>query len=210
MGASFLTHALTTTLFILLQLTTFMSSSSAARPTLTSKTSTDFIRKSCANSLYPQLCYTTLVKYTDYIQTSPERLATTALSLALSATESSYGEIKTLIKTQKLKPREAAAMADCVDQISDSVDRLRQSAAEMAQIGGSSFEFHVSNVQTWVSAALTDDDTCMDGFGGKAMDGEVKAKVRKLVLGVAHLCSNALALINEYAAANNHKATPSA
>ncbi|CAF2380530.1 unnamed protein product [Brassica napus] len=36
----------------------------------------------------------------------------------------------------------------------------------------------MSNVQTWVSAALTDETTCLDGFSGRAMEG----KVKKLIL----------------------------
>ena len=69
----------------------------------------------------------------------------------------------------------------------------------MGQLGSYDFELQISNIQTWVSAALTDDDTCVDGFDGRDMEGHVKATVRRHVLKVAHLTSNALALVNSYA-----------
>ncbi|MBA0683441.1 hypothetical protein Goari_025101, partial [Gossypium aridum] len=56
----------------------------------------------------------------------------------------------------------------------------------------------VSAPQTWVSVALTNKDTCMDGFSSRAMNGYVKMMVRKRIVKIAHLTSNALALINNY------------
>ncbi|KAK4479972.1 hypothetical protein RD792_013026 [Penstemon davidsonii] len=53
-----------------------------------------------------------------------------------------------------------------------------------------------------VSAALTDEDTCADGFAGKAMNGGVKTAVRQRILNIVHITSNALALVNSYAALN--------
>ena len=102
-----------------------------------------------------------------------------------------------------MKPREVAAMRDCVEELSDSVDELRNSLVEMSRLEGSSNKNRdvgmlISDIQTWVSAALTDDDTCMEGFEGKAMHGKMRNVVRGRILNVAHLTSNALALINSY------------
>ncbi|CAN0891572.1 21 kDa protein [Linum grandiflorum] len=66
------------------------------------------------------------------------------------------------------------------------------------------FQWHLSNIETWVSAALTDENTCVDGFGGKVMDaGKSAAAMKEVVRGkvekIVHLTSNALALVNSYA-----------
>nr|GEU91433.1 retrovirus-related Pol polyprotein from transposon TNT 1-94 [Tanacetum cinerariifolium] len=54
----------------------------------------------------------------------------------------------------------------------------------------------MSDVQTWVSSAMTDEDTCSEGFANdKKMEGVVRGKL----VNVVHLTSNALALINNYA-----------
>ncbi|XP_059625471.1 21 kDa protein-like [Cornus florida] len=92
-------------------------------------------------------------------------------------------------------------MGDCVELLSASVDQLRESLGEMNQIKEPNFERMMSDIKTWVSAGLTDNDTCMDGFAEKAMDGNLKTAVRGRVLKIAQLTSNALALalINTYA-----------
>ncbi|KAI7995456.1 hypothetical protein LOK49_LG11G02454 [Camellia lanceoleosa] len=209
MEASFLFHAQTTLFTLLLFTTTYINSCSTTKP------NTAFIKKSCNTTLYPHLCYNSLSIYAYKIQKSPKRLATTALSITLSATKSTSAAMKNLSKDQGLKPREAIAMADCVEELSDSVYELQRSMEEMARVkggGGSSsdFEFQMSNIETWVSAALTDDDTCMEGFAGKAMNGVVKTVVRSYIVKVAHLTSNALALVNNYAATHNkpHATSP--
>ncbi len=61
----------------------------------------------------------------------------------------------------------------------------------------------MNDIQTWVSAALTDEDTCTDGFAENAMNGNVKTTVRARVVNMAHMTSNALALINSYASFHN-------
>ncbi|KAK9143281.1 hypothetical protein Syun_012681 [Stephania yunnanensis] len=103
-----------------------------------------------------------------------------------------------------MRPRESQALKDCVDTMGDGVDRLAKSINELSRlggrVGGQSFLWHMSNVQTWVSAALTDDSTCVDGFAGHALDGRVKAQIRSRVLNVAQVTSNALALVNRFAA----------
>lgn len=95
-------------------------------------------------------------------------------------------------------------MTDCVEELSDAVDELRKSIEEMGQMGRSrssstNFGLMVNDVQTWVSAALTDESTCTDGFQGNAMNGKMKVEVRGRIVNIAHLTSNALALINRFA-----------
>nr|CAD1818792.1 unnamed protein product [Ananas comosus var. bracteatus] len=98
----------------------------------------------------------------------------------------------------------------------DAADELRESAEEMDRMkegGGSSTQeaerFEISNVQTWMSAALTNDDTCVEGFGGDLPSSSssggggggssVSELVRSQVVNVAQLTSNALFFINKLA-----------
>ncbi|OAY72268.1 21 kDa protein [Ananas comosus] len=64
--------------------------------------------------------------------------------------------------------------------------------------------WRVANAQTWLSAALTNEDTCADGFdavapGPGSAKGEVLARVRR----VKQYTSNALALVNTLVAATH-------
>ena len=90
-----------------------------------------------------------------------------------------------------------------MDGVGDSVDELKQSMEAMEHRGKFGVGFQLNSIQTWVSAALTDDSTCMDGFSGDSMNGDVKTAVRSHVLNVAHPTSNALAFINDLATAHS-------
>ncbi|XP_030533011.1 21 kDa protein-like [Rhodamnia argentea] len=187
-----------TILLFLVAIATCTSPSSALRD-LASGTSTEFIRTSCNKTTYPLLCFRSLSSFAAAIQTSPKLLASTALDVTLENACSASAMMANLSRSQGLKPREAAAMQDCVELLSDTVDELRRSIAEMKDPKGHDFEMMISDVQTWVSAALTNEDTCSDGFAGKEMNGKVKTAVRARIVTLSHLTSNALALINAYA-----------
>ncbi|KAK3040085.1 hypothetical protein RJ639_027811 [Escallonia herrerae] len=181
-------------LYLLLAFTTYINSSSAA-----AATSTEFIKTSCSATTYPTLCFNSLSSRASAIQNSPKLLAHESLSVALDTARSTSTMMLRLSHTRGMKPRENGAMKDCVEELSDSVDELMNSLGEMSQPKGKSFELMISDIQTWVSAALTDEDTCSEGFAGNAMNGKIKNIVRGRIVNVAHLTSNALALINNYA-----------
>lgn len=195
-----------TALFILLQFTTYMNSCSATRPLVLMKMNTQYIKSSCNATLYPKLCYRSLSNYSYEIETSPKLLARTALNVTLAATRSASRIMRRLSRSRGLRPIESAAVRDCVEVLGDSVYELQKSIKEMGETKGSNFELQMSDIQTWVSAALTDADTCTDGFAGKAMNGGVKTLVRQHVQRVAHLTSIALAFINNYA--SGHFSSP--
>ncbi|KAF4360446.1 hypothetical protein CsatB_004103 [Cannabis sativa] len=162
-----------------------------------------YIKTSCNVTIYPKLCYESLSVFAQSIKTNPKLLASTALNVSLTATKTTSVIINRLSRTRGLSPMEVAAVQDCVELIGDSLEELEKSVCQMGQLGDYDFGAQISDIQTWISAALTDDGTCVDGFseGGKYGDGNGNAKVivRRHVLKVSHLTSNALALLNNYA-----------
>ncbi|KAL8149278.1 21 kDa protein-like [Apium graveolens] len=161
------------------------------------KESTEFIKTSCSTTTYPSLCFTSLSSHTSAIQTSSRLLAQTALSVALNHIVLTSAALLSLSKAPSMKPKEVGPMKDCLEELTDSIDELKRSMGEMSQINGSpKYGLLMSDIQTWVSAALTDEDTCMDGFAAKP--GNTKNVVGGRILNVVHLTSNALSLINNY------------
>ncbi|KAG8381491.1 hypothetical protein BUALT_Bualt06G0127300 [Buddleja alternifolia] len=197
-----------TLLIITLTLThsSINSGCAAARPA-SGATNTEFIKTSCSATSYPTLCYSSLSSHASAIQQNPKLLAHAALSVSLDTASATSVDMVKLSRAAGMSHREAGAMRDCVEELSDSVDQLRRSMAEMKEINGSNFGMMMSDVQTWVSAALTDEDTCMEGFAGKVMNGATKTAVRRRIVNVAHMTSNALALINSYAALHDDEIT---
>ncbi|KAK8323717.1 hypothetical protein V6Z11_A12G255400, partial [Gossypium hirsutum] len=188
-------------LIILIQLATNLNSCSAATPIRHSGRNTRFIRTSCRTTLQPSLCFVTFSRYATRIRGSPRLLATTALSLAFNTTRFATKSMITLSKRHGLKRREAAALRVCVEELGDSIDELKDSIGKLSRHGaGEHFRRQMSDIQTWVSAALTDDDTCMDGLSGKTINRKFRSRVRRRVVKVAYLTSISLAFVNRYAA----------
>ncbi|WJX60422.1 hypothetical protein P8452_45631 [Trifolium repens] len=191
-------------LLVLMSLVTYMSSTAES-----SITPAEFIKSSCRATRYPNLCVRCLMRYASVIGLSERQLAMTALSVSISRTRSSASFVKKISKARGIKPREYRAIQDCIENMDDSLDSLSQSVRELGSIGhavGEDFMWHMSNVQTWVSAALTDDNTCLDGFAGPSMNGNVKASIKNRVVNLTQVTSNALALVNRLASIHHQTA----
>ncbi|GKC59104.1 pectinesterase inhibitor 10-like protein [Tanacetum coccineum] len=176
-------------------------SSSISLSSSLEKTSVEFIRTSCGLTTYPTLCFNLLSSKAGAIQTSPKLLAQTALSISLDTTITTSSSIVKLSHVHGMAPRQVAAMKDCIELLSDSVYQMKKSLAEMNRPGLKEFDLVMSDIQTWVSSALTDEDTCSEGF---ANDPKMKNVVRGKVVNVVHLTSNALGLINSYASLHRY------
>uniref|UniRef100_A0A1J3CUW1 21 kDa protein n=1 Tax=Noccaea caerulescens TaxID=107243 RepID=A0A1J3CUW1_NOCCA len=188
-------HQFLTSLLIWITIATLKS----VHTTTTTTTNTEFVKSSCTFTTYPRLCFASLSTQASLIQTSPKVMAHAALNITLASAKATSAMIVRFSNSSRLKPREVSAMGDCVEELGDTLDELRKSIGEMGQLSGSNYEVYMSDIQTWVSAALTDENTCTDGFEGDDMNGKVKVFVRRRILVIAHLTSNALALINHFA-----------
>lgn len=85
---------------------------------------------------------------------------------------------------------------DCIENIKDSVDELKQSVTAMTNLGGADIQYQLDDIKTWVSASLTDEDTCTEGFDEQKVSTTVKNTINKSIVTVARLASNALSLID--------------
>ncbi|KAI4323893.1 hypothetical protein L6164_023467 [Bauhinia variegata] len=155
-----------------------------------------FIRKACNTTGFPILCRSTLYPYASRIKNDTVRLCNVSLSLTLNSTRHAYLTTSKVPKQIKLTHREVAVVKDCIENIDDAVYELRRSLHSMKLLGGKDREFQISNIQTWVSAALTDEDTCLEGFTEQKVRLKVKNRIKKSVVKVSRMTSNTLAFIN--------------
>ncbi|PHU05049.1 hypothetical protein BC332_25871 [Capsicum chinense] len=164
---------------------------------------TDYIRSSCKTTLYPDTCYHSLNHYATAVQQDPGRLARVAIGVSLAKAKRMSAFVSNLSREADYgaQPRAVAALHDCFSVFGDAVDQIRDSLSQMRRLGGSSesLRFQMSNVQTWMSAALSNEDTCTDGFEDVSDDEPLKSEVCDRAGKVKEVTSNALAFINSFA-----------
>ncbi|XP_043700224.1 pectinesterase inhibitor 10-like [Telopea speciosissima] len=153
----------------------------------------DFIRTNCDATLYSDVYYATLIARTNEVQGSPAKLASVAVEVSLSSARNISAYISNLARN----PNSNKVLKDCVSNFGNAIDQMQRSSTE---IQPASTPFQISNVQTWMSAALTNQDTCAD-----ELIESVKSDVQDRVLNGKKLMSIALAFINKFAQATNAK-----
>ncbi|XP_047951407.1 pectinesterase inhibitor 9-like [Salvia hispanica] len=166
-----------------------------------------FIESQCETTLYSNLCVRCLSPYvSSFSKTlSHRQLAQTALKVTLAKAETTQAYITQVAqRLNRTKGPQIRSVRECLDQINDGVDQLTRSIKEAQHIKegeeSSEFTWHASNVQTWMSTALTDASMCIDGISGRTIGGKTKALIKARVLNLQQVTSIALALFNRFAA----------
>ncbi|KAB1210838.1 21 kDa protein [Morella rubra] len=189
-------YALTIVLNLLFLSYIHTTLAATATSTVSTKNYDKYIKTACRRTTYSQVCYSSLSPYASKIKENPLKLCTAALSVSIKAAKNASSTIAKLSKQKGLTRREAAVIKDCIENTKDAIYELKESLDAMGHLRGSDLKFQIADIKTWVSAALTDENTCTDGFDGQRLSAAVKNKVRNAILNVARTTSNALSLIN--------------
>ncbi|PPD90219.1 hypothetical protein GOBAR_DD12840 [Gossypium barbadense] len=117
------------------------------------------IKSSCSSTLYPGLCYST-------ISSAPD-----------AETKSNYLSIKKLISTRRksLTEREKAALNDCLELVDETLDELLVAEHDLSDYPSfnKSISQHADDLKSLISAAMTNQETCLDGFSHDKADKKV-------------------------------------
>ncbi|RWW47285.1 hypothetical protein BHE74_00046745 [Ensete ventricosum] len=149
----------------------------------------------CDGTLYPELCVSTLSGIPDlHSKSLPEVICAT-----VNATEAAVrGSAKNCTnylnrRGYNLDVRQRLAIDDCLDLFSQTLDELRAASAGLTS-GASA---HVDDVQTVLSAAITNQYTCLDGFAYVGKGGGYRSVIKRRLYHVSHLVSNSLAMVKK-------------
>ncbi|KAL6640296.1 hypothetical protein ACP70R_022145 [Stipagrostis hirtigluma subsp. patula] len=163
-----------------------------------------FLRARCGSTQYHLTCYDSLIAYGCAFQTSPVKLARAAADVNAARLRALSAGVKELAARGGVPAAEAAALRECASTVSTAAGLAKETAAELAKLdaagaaaGKSQVRWAISNAQTWLSAAMTNEATCADGLGAA---GPAKSPAaRDVVIGVVSAkehTSIALALVN--------------
>lgn len=161
----------------------------------------EFIKSSCNVTQYPQLCVSSLSPYVGSLKPRQSDLVKAAMNVSLlNARNVSVWADGLKTRRSKMSERERAALEDCIQNFEDTADEIYQSLTEMQHLSQNAFNLQMNDLQTWMSAALTYEDSCLGGFQKGNAVGGIYAMLRVRVQKVCEFISIALALVNAYAA----------
>ncbi|GAA0184931.1 esterase [Lithospermum erythrorhizon] len=164
------------------------------------------VKSSCESTLYPDLCYSSLA---DELKTSkPSRskkiknqkdVIEIALNITIKNVQQNQKVVETILNkhnNNKLPKRVKGALQDCLETIDETLDELHKAIEDLEIYPNKkSLRKHADDLKTLLSAAMTNPETCIDGFS----HDEAAKKVREELLNgqehIEKLCSNSLAMI---------------
>ena len=145
----------------------------------------NLIDQACGYTSYQSLCISTL--QSDSEAKSAKDLLTIA-KVALKHTGNKAGEINGEITRLQGSAKDEGlkqALSDCTENYGDAIDQIQDSTAALGKK-------KYSDVNTWVSAAMNDADSCEQGF----QDQSVKSPISASSTTFNQLSSNVLAITN--------------
>lgn len=165
------------------------------------------IKSSCSSTLYPDLCFSTISKVAGDGPAkikSPKDVIEASLNLTITSVQHNYFTIKKIIAVDKTKraltKRELTALHDCLELVDETLDELFKAEQDLRDYNNSSSPNksiiqHADHLKSLLSGAMTNQQTCLDGFSHDKADKKVREALTSGQLHVYHMCSNALAMI---------------
>ncbi|KAL7133324.1 hypothetical protein ABFS83_12G133000 [Erythranthe nasuta] len=163
------------------------------------------VKSTCSVTLYPELCISTIKAAAAPAASmkSSRDVLITALNYTIYTVERNYYTVKKVGSRRRgsLTVREKGALHDCLEVIDDTLDELRYSEMELKDYGFKNYTLadHKERLMTLLSAAQTNQESCLDGFSHDNADKVVR---KVLLAGQKHvfkLVSNVLAIIKNLA-----------
>ncbi|XP_022723558.1 probable pectinesterase/pectinesterase inhibitor 34 [Durio zibethinus] len=153
---------------------------------------TQAISKTCSKTRFPNLCVNSLLEFPGSLTASEQDLVHISFNMTLQHFSKAL-YMTTSISYVQMDPRVRSAYDDCLELLEDSVDALsRSSYSVIPSQDGYNKGGSTQDVMTWLSAALTNQDTCTEGFEG--VSGAVKDQVAAKLNDLSELVSNCLSI----------------
>lgn len=159
---------------------------------------TKAISRVCSRTLYQNLCVNSFLDFPGSLTASVKDLVHISVNMSLQRVGSAL-YTSTDINNVEMSSRVRSAYNDCVELLEESVEQLSRSLTTVAPSssgetnGDAQFVGSTDDVMTWLSASLTNQDTCTDGLS-EAEDGEVKNLMQEKLKDLSELVSNSLAI----------------
>ncbi|XP_002532944.2 pectinesterase [Ricinus communis] len=190
--------ALFASVLIIATVTAIVTGVNSNKKDTTASPSHSILKSSCSTTRYPDLCFSAvasapgatskLVSLKDVIEVS--------LNLTTTAVEHNFFTVEKLAKRKGLTKREKTALHDCLETIDETLDELHKAMDDLKEYPNKkSLSQHADDLKTLLSSAITNQETCLDGFSHDGADKHIREALLAGQVHVEKMCSNALAMI---------------
>ncbi|XP_011048630.1 PREDICTED: pectinesterase-like [Populus euphratica] len=156
------------------------------------------LKSACSSTLYPELCYSAIATVPGVTSNlaSLRDVIELSINLTTKTVQQNFFTVEKLIAKTKLTKREKTALHDCLETIDETLDELHEAQVDIIGYPNKkSLKEQADNLITLLSSAITNQETCLDGFSHDGADKKVREALLKGQTHVEKMCSNALAMI---------------
>ncbi|XP_068659388.1 pectinesterase 1 [Aristolochia californica] len=167
-------------------------SNSDQSPTSTSPSTS--IKAVCGVTQYQDVCVSSLSSVESSDKGDPEQLFKLSMKVAVDEL-TRISSIPQTLKTKANAKMVRDALGDCEILIEDAIDQLNSSMALFSpgsEDGKILSKRKINDLRTWLSAALTDHETCLDGLGD--VSAEMRNIMSSYIKNSTQFTSNSLAI----------------
>lgn len=154
----------------------------------------DSIKTICNVTQYPVSCFSTLSTLNASPKFDPELIFMASLKISFTHLSNLSSFPKTLILRAK-DPRSEAALRDCESLLEDASAQVNNTISAMEVGPGKKMmtESKIEDMRTWLSSAITDQETCLDGL--EELNSSVVEEVKNAMQPSTEFTSNSLAIL---------------
>ncbi|CAO2173853.1 unnamed protein product [Urochloa humidicola] len=151
----------------------------------------------CAGTLYPDLCMSTLADIPDLHKKPLPNVICAAVNRTEDVVTAMASNCSSYLQDHSLSARDHLAIGDCLELLSTTMDDLQATISDLApsssQGGANNKHLTMDHVMTVLSAAITNQFTCLDGFAYQN-GGHVRRYIEPALHHVSRMVSNSLAM----------------
>ncbi|KAI4378938.1 hypothetical protein MLD38_016355 [Melastoma candidum] len=147
----------------------------------------------CAPTDYKETCVNSISSASGNT-TDPKDLIQIGFQAAINQVKNAISNSST-VKEAVNDPRTKQALQTCQDMLDYTIDDLENSFRQLGTFDVSKIDDYVSDLQVWMSGAVTFQETCLDGFANTT--GDAGEKMQQILKTSRELTSNGLAMITE-------------
>ncbi|XP_077218523.1 pectinesterase-like [Tasmannia lanceolata] len=150
-------------------------------------------KSTCEGTIYTNLCLSTLSSLPNLASKSMPQIISATVHQTAEAVVHSQSNFNGIRKNlPQFDSLEKIALDDCLELLDDTIYELDLSASELSP-NWAPKNFH--NIKTYLSAVITNQYTCLDGFNDT--NGMVKVLIQDSLNLISQLVSNSLAMLNK-------------